>query len=122
MKKITYYFLLIVLTSTYQFGCKKDNKESMYPPKTNCDTAAVTWHEDIQPIINNSCALSGCHNSQSAAGGHKLDSYNDVKESVNSNLFLAVVESGTMPKNANKLDECAIAKIRIWINNGASEH
>lgn len=122
MKKITYCCIIIILVSFYQFGCKKNNKETMYPATITCDTSAVTWTKDIQPIVNNSCALSGCHNSQSASGGHVLDSYNGVKEIVNNNLFLAVVESGEMPKDGKKLDDCSISKIRIWISNGALEN
>lgn len=122
MKKITYLWIFITLASLYQIGCKKDNKESMYPPPGTCDTSAVTWSGDIQAIVKNSCALAGCHNSQSASGGYVLDSYNGVKQIVDNHLFLSVVESGEMPKNGNKLDDCTIAKIRVWINNGAPEN
>ncbi|HTO15012.1 MAG TPA: hypothetical protein VLZ83_04540 [Edaphocola sp.] len=122
MKKISYFWIVITLISLYQIACNKDNKESMFPAPISCDTSIVTWSEDIQTIVNNSCAISGCHNRLSASNGYILDNYKGVKEIVDNHMFLAVVESGEMPKDGNKLDSCSIAKIRVWINNGALEN
>jgi hypothetical protein len=101
-------------------GCYKDNKETMYP-RSSCDTTNVTWSKDIRPIINASCAFVGCHNAD-RSGGYNLSNFEGVKAMVDNNRFLAVIESGSMPKNATKLDNCTINKVRSWINKGALEN
>lgn len=101
-------------------GCYKDSKEAMYP-SVGCDTTNITWTKDIKGIVNNSCALSGCHDA-AASGGYNFNTYSGVKTMVDNNRFLAVIESGSMPKNASKLDNCTINKVRRWINNGALEN
>lgn len=107
--------------SFVQMGCYKDNKESMFPSTGVCDTANVTWAKDIQGIVTTSCAISGCHNA-TASGGYNLSNFAGVKMMVDNNRFLAVIESGSMPKNASKLDNCAIDKVRSWIAKGALQN
>lgn len=112
-------FLLCL--SLMQMGCYKDNKESMYPRTGVCDTSNVTWSKDIKGIVDNSCAISGCHNA-AASGGYNLSNFAGVKMMVDNNRFLAVIESGSMPKNASKLDNCTINKVRSWIAKGALQN
>lgn len=107
--------------SLIQMGCYKDNKESMFPTTGICDTTNVSWGKDIQAIVNTSCAISGCHNA-AASGGYNLSNYAGVKTMVDNNRFIAVIESGSMPKNASKLDNCTISKVRSWISKGALQN
>lgn len=106
-------FGLIVLHTS----CYKDNKETMYPSPTICDTSNVTFSKDIMPIVSNSCAKSGCHDNSSSAGS--LTSFNDVKAIALDGRFVAYINSGYMPKGASKLDACTINKITAWVNAGA---
>ncbi len=115
----TIFVLSLLLVQT---ACYKDNKESMYPSTVFCDTTNATWGKDIKVIVDNSCATSGCHNNASAAGGYDLSNYTGVKTMVDNNRFLAVIESGSMPKNASKLDNCTINKVRSWIVKGALQN
>lgn len=122
MKKYFAIFvcMLSIGTVVLTAGCYKDNKESMYP-SVGCDTTNITWNKDIKGIVNKSCAISGCHDA-SASGGYNLESYAGVKSMVDNNRFIAVLEAGLMPKNASKLDNCSINKVRRWINTGAPEN
>lgn len=104
-----------------QYSCYKDNKESMYPPLGACDTTNTTWGADIQPMVQASCAKSGCHDA-SAAAGINLSNYAGVKSIVDNGRFIRVVEDGSMPKGAAKWDNCSISKLRRWINNGAANN
>lgn len=110
----------LLLLST-QYSCYKDNKESMYPPVGSCDTSNTTWSKDIQPMVQASCARSGCHDA-SASAGIDLSGYTGTKMIVDNGSFLRVVEAGSMPKGAAKWDDCSISKLRRWINNGASNN
>lgn len=104
-----------------QISCYKDNKETLYPVG-GCDTSTITWSKDIQSIVTNSCAGSGCHDAATASGSYALHTYAGVKTIVDNGRFLAVIESGSMPKNAAKLDDCTINKVRRWINTGALQN
>ncbi|HTN18687.1 MAG TPA: hypothetical protein VL092_13440 [Chitinophagaceae bacterium] len=104
-----------------QSACYKDSKEAMFPT-TGCDTTSITWTKDIQPIVNNSCTASGCHDARSQSGGYALNTYEGVKTIVDNTRFLAVIEAGTMPKSSPKLDDCTINKIKRWINTGAEQN
>ncbi|MGC4057612.1 MAG: hypothetical protein QM743_05745 [Chitinophagaceae bacterium] len=109
-----------LLLST-QYSCYKDNKETMYPPLGACDTTNTTWSADIQPMVQASCAKSGCHDA-SASAGINLTTYSGAKSIVDDGRFLRVIEDGSMPQGASKWDDCSINKLRRWINNGASNN
>ena len=115
-----FVFTLSIGTIVLSAGCYKDNKESMYP-SVGCDTTNITWNKDIKGIVSKSCAISGCHD-VTASGGYNLGAYTGVKNMVDNNRFIAVLEAGSMPKNASKLDNCTINKVRRWINTGALEN
>ena len=118
IKRLFLYSLVLLV----QVGCYKDNKETMYPTNTTtCDTSNTTWSKDIKPIVDNACATSGCHNGI-ASGGYDLSTYAGVKTMVTNNRFLSVIELGTMPKGAPKLDDCSINKVRSWMNKGALQN
>lgn len=110
----------IALLSTAT-GCYKDSKEALYPSGP-CDTTNITWSKDIQPIVNSSCATSGCHDAATASGSYALNTYAGVKTIADNTRLLATIEAGTMPKNSSKLDDCTINKVRRWINQGALEN
>jgi hypothetical protein len=122
----------ILILSTALIGIYSCTKEkSVMPddtisPKTQitqelCDTTPASFSADINPIIQASCAIPGCHNTTGAAG-IKLTNYSEIKSQAELNRFLSSIkhESGfsNMPKSANKLADSTITKIECWINNG----
>lgn len=125
MRKKTLFGLSTITLSlcalSIHSSCYKDNKESMYPSAAICDTTNVTWANNIQPMVNNSCATSGCHDA-SAAGGYALNTYAGVKTMVDNQRFIKVMEDGTMPKGGAAMDACSINKVRAWINRGALQN
>lgn len=112
---ISIFFVSCFFISTT--SCYKDNIEAMYP-STVCDTTNITWTDDIQPLITQSCNTSGCHDA-SAEGGYDLRTYSAVKTIADNGILMQVIQDGTMPKNAERLDNCSISKIRTWVANGA---
>ena len=86
-----------------------------------CDTSNVTYKVTIASIISANCL--GCHSSSGTGGGILLTTYAQVKDQVNNGKFWGTVnhESGyvPMPQNAAQLSDCDLAKIRIWIDQGA---
>ena len=81
---------IVIAGTALSTGCYKDSKEAMFP-SVGCDTTNITWTKDIKEIVNNSCALSGCHDAV-GSGGYNLTTYSGVKTMVDSKRFLAVLE------------------------------
>lgn len=111
-------FLFFFLVAVWFFSaCKKDQ---IVGPE--CDTANVSFSQDVLPIIQNNC-FSGCHNGASPTSGFTLESYNDVKKKVDDGRLVGAVkqEPGfvAMPLNQAPISECDQSLIEAWVNQGA---
>ncbi len=91
---------------------------------SDCDMSDITYSGFVKPIMTNSCAVSGCHNTASSASGLDLSVYDTVKSIAdNGKLFGTISWAGgfsAMPKNESKLDQCTIDIIKAWIDAGAN--
>src|SRR5579872_3687912 len=88
----------------------------------------VSFSKHVAPIFSKRCLA--CHNAQTAKGRYNMDNYVGVvkggeqgdtiipKDADGSNL-VALLEEGTMPKDADPLTKDEIALIKQWIVNGA---
>lgn len=96
-----------------------------------CDPDTVYFAQQIQPILNSNCALSGCHNEQSAQDDIVLTSYGnlissdviDAGDPSDSDLYEVITENDPdkimpPPPNAALTTE-QIETIRTWIRQGA---
>lgn len=77
---------------------------------------------DVEPIISNSCAVSGCH-IQGGDGNGIFTSYDGVAakiENGNGPFSTRVFEVGDMagPLNGN-LSDCEVEILRNWVEQGA---
>jgi hypothetical protein len=115
--------MLLVATSAFILtfnSCAYDKAEILYPPNT-CDTATVTYTKSIMPILGANC--NTCHGGSLPAGGMDLSVYSVVKAQVdNGRLWGAVSHTAgykPMPKNSDKLNDCNLNKIKLWILAGA---
>lgn len=108
-------FAMLILSSCYY-----DNKEDLYIFYQNqCDTTAISYSLDIEPIMTAQCV--SCHNTNSAAGNVNLDSYEHVKASGQSGSLYGTVTAtngyNIMPESGPMI-QCNIDKISAWINAG----
>jgi len=119
-------FLIFPVFIILFYGCYYDNEESAYGrPASACDTTHVTYSISVQPIIMTWCLA--CHSNQQvsegAGGGNHLEGYSNLRVFALNGRLLGAVEHlpgySPMPKYGNKLDSCDVAKIRIWVTNGA---
>ncbi len=96
------------------------------------DTPAISYKNDIQPIIVSNCTQSGCHGTVNTSD-FKLLTYNDViKEgdiiaynADNSKLFQSITGKGEefMPQSPNSpLTDNQIKLIYWWIMQGAKDN
>jgi len=105
-------------------ACYYDKEEELYPPITQCDTSNVGYQATIVPLMKANC--NACHNSSAPSAGIATDNYQGVKTiALNGKLYGSIAHlSGysAMPKGGNKLSECDIKRVKIWIDMGAPEN
>jgi mono/diheme cytochrome c family protein len=106
-------------------GCYYDNEEELYP-NTSCDTTNVTYSADVWPVINDNCV--SCHSGGAPSGNISLENYDNIKNQAlissgqPGSLYGAISHdpgNSPMPKSGGKLSDCAITKIKKWIDDGA---
>ncbi len=96
-----------------------------------CDPDSVYFERDLLPILVSNCALSGCHDAQSAQDGVILDSYinvlstGDIKagDPGDSDLYEVLVDNDPgdrmPPAPADPLPQAQIDLVFKWISQGA---
>ena len=91
---------------------------------SGCDTTNVKYSTHIKPIIENAC--QGCHSGAAPGGGINLATYAGVKAIADNGKFFGSISHlsaySAMPKNGNKLTDCQINMVKIWISLGAPEN
>ena len=88
----------------------------------------VSFAETVAPIFSKRCLA--CHNARTAKGRYNMETFAailkggesgdalDVGDADSSTLF-AMIEDGSMPKDADPLTPEQIAAVKNWINTGA---
>ncbi len=131
MKQIFNIILVFGFASLIFYAC--DDTKITDPP---IPTEDVSYAEHIQPIFNNYCNNTGCHNSQDNAGGLDLTSWGSLRASPfivipnypdESLLYLSVSGGlvNIMPPpdgSSPPLSENQINGIKIWILEGAESN
>ncbi len=110
-------FLILINSCTHDTESISDLGNS-----NNCDTTNVTYSVSIKGILENNACLS-CHSGTAVDGGNVvLDNYSGISQyAANGKLYGALNhESGypAMPKGGDKLSDCNLRKIKIWIDDG----
>ncbi|MFC2107005.1 hypothetical protein ACFLRY_01590 [Bacteroidota bacterium] len=118
--------ILVCMVTFILSSCKYNNEEDLYP---ETKTDSITYTNDIKPIIDLNCI--SCHNNQDLLGGISLEDYINVSTAgqipvgAYGSLYGAIswaTENSPMPKDANKLNENDILKVKKWIDTGMGEN
>ena len=121
-KDIILWIILIVLPIASSQSCVNHNEEDLYGIKP-CDTSDVTWESKIRVIMQQNCVM--CHGPVVAYRGVRHDTYESEMIVVKDGRLRGVVNHlpgySKMPKNKEKLPECELKLINIWLDNGAPE-
>ncbi len=84
-----------------------------------------TYTADIKPILDGSCAISGCHNASSAQNGIVLSAYASAAAESLNDRFLGSIQHKkgyiAMPKDAAQLSQSDIELLTCWVQNGSPE-
>lgn len=87
-RAIVVSFVVFMLLTLYMVSCKHDpalnpqgqNNTTNNPTivSTNCDPDTVYFQNEVLPIIQSSCAKSGCHDAATQAEGVYLGNYASI--------------------------------------------
>lgn len=97
------------------------------PDSNNSESKVVSFKADIAPWLATACG--NCHITRSR-GGFSLASYRDLLRGVSGNSILQpgsargsrlveVIESGDMPRGNSKVTPIQLARLKLWIDQGA---
>jgi len=119
--------------------------DKAFVTKMKEDSTTVSFAQDIQPVFNQNCALSGCHTGSFPAAGLNLQSgqaYNNIvnvpssqrsslnritpSDPDNSYLIRKIkggdISGSRMPLNRSALDMTTIATFETWVREGAQNN
>ena len=107
--------IIILLGAGFAVACSKSNSG------TNTVDCSVTktFAADVNPVIQSSCAISGCHASGSSNGPGALTTYQQIFN--NRSAIRTAVANGSMPQN-NTLSAASKNAILCWIDNGGQNN
>lgn len=140
--KLTYAFAVIFLFTLV--SCGGGGGSTGPDPDPNPDPTPdpdrpVSFSEDIEPIFNGNCAVSGCHTSSIQESGVDLSSYESALNSVGNQYGTEIIIPGEpenspivdkisndnpefgerMPYQRGQLSSAQIDSIIAWIDDGA---
>lgn len=126
MKQILFIYTIFIFSIIFS-SCYYDNEDTLYQyVQEECNTENVKYSTNIASIVATSCASSGCHDATTAASGIILETYEQVKRSVDAGGFLGSIlhENGyaPMPLGGQFLPQCDIDQIQVWIDSGALDN
>ena len=106
-------------------ACSEDSTEEMTPDGVDCTNINASYSNDIEPIISNSCALSGCH----VAGFSRGDftTYEGLKAKVDDGSVKtrAIDQMNMPPANSSgptSLNDNQLELLTCWIEAGAPDN
>lgn len=114
MTKMLPVLAILTLSVFISVSCSKDNDDG--GSSLDCSTVAKTFTADVNPTIQTTCNVSGCHATGSTNGPGPLTNYSQVFNA--RNTIRSAVASGRMPQGSS-LSASQKNSILCWIDSGA---
>lgn len=111
--------LLLIPAMIILTHCNYENEEELFG-ENDCSTQPASLTEDVIPIININCAISGCHE----PGVQAPDLTQKENIIASAPLIKTQVQTRTMPPSDTELPLSTheIQTIVCWVDNGAQEN
>lgn len=129
MKPITKATWAILITASISIPVSCTHQPWVLPENQRTGDPTVCFDRDILPIFQSNCAKGGCHDVASHESGYTLDSYENIvrKGIVPGNPAASKIWESVsyatgenqMPKDAPKLSDASLYRIKRWIETGA---
>lgn len=130
--------LIFALVAAAISACKHDpvfpDDGQLPPPSAFCDPDTVYFHNEILPMLNSGCAVSGCHDAASARDGVILTDYSKIIQTgkvkpgkpADSKLYKVLIDTDPgdrmPPPPRSPFTAEQITKVRRWIEQGAKNN
>lgn len=110
---------ILVFLSITSFSCSSENEDDLLP-KERCEEQAATLSGDIIPIINQNCAVSGCH----VSGTNRVDFSITVNIISRADQIKNFTQNNLMPPKASgkQLSDTEKELIYCWVDQGALDN
>lgn len=116
MKKAFAITSIIILFVFINISCSKSGSGNG-GASVDCNTVAnKAFSADVNPTIQSSCAISGCHEAGSGNGPGALTNYTQVFNA--RTTIQSAVSAGSMPKTGS-ISTSQKNSILCWIQSGA---
>lgn len=139
LRRSSLILLLAIITACGGGGSSTGPEPDPDPDPTPNPDRPVSFSEDIQPIFNGNCAVSGCHDSNTQESGVNFSSYDAALSSIGIQYGTEVIDPGNpnnspivdkisndnpefgerMPLDRQPLSDADIDSIVAWIDDGA---
>ncbi|WP_073097768.1 hypothetical protein [Cyclobacterium lianum] len=100
--------------------CTTENEADLLPEEERCGEQPASLAGDIIPIINQNCAISGCH----ILGSERVNL--SVSENIiqYANQIRDFTQSGFMPapESGKQLTDAELESVYCWVENGAMDN
>ena len=114
------FILSVIIVSFYLSSCKKEAVDIF-----DCAGLTPTYTADIKPILDVSCAKSGCHNAATAKKGVNLSNYASASAVSQEARFLGAIQHkqgyAKMPDDGPKLADSKIELLTCWVQAGSPQ-
>ena len=99
-------------------------------PVAACSPDTVYFQNTVLPLLNSSCAMSGCHDAVTHKEGVNLTSYTSIMSTggvkagnpANSKLYKVIADNSMPPKPASAFTQAQKDIISKWIQQGAKNN
>lgn len=127
-KKTIPWVILACASILFLASCYKDRTVIAEVPEI---TRTVSFSQDIIPILNSGCSMSGCHNAggqvpnlstTNAFNSLTVGNYIDKNNAANSILYLKMTGKKGIPMPVSGVNKDYNALIYAWIKQGASNN
>lgn len=100
-------------------------KDSVSEEEVDADCSeTISFQSDINQMIQQSCATSGCHNAGAASAGFVFEEYQQIAD--NADIMLKTIrhesDVANMPVGGDKLPDSFIEKFFCWIEQGKEDN
>lgn len=114
-------FIFIISSIAILFSCAKDKLEE----NGEVCTDNISYQDDVRPILDKTCAFSGCHDGFGAPGDYT--NYNSMLPFLSPDKFVRrVIDRRDMPPNYSTgptaLNAEELTMIRCWAQGGYLEN
>ncbi len=112
--------LWLLLLACTLFSCTNENEADLLPEEERCGEQPASLSGDIIPIINQNCAISGCH----VSGSERVNLSEPENIIQFANQIRNFTQSGFMPapESGKQLTAAELESIYCWVENGALDN